>query len=156
MNPTDAPTAFPTNTAIPTFVPTLTLSFTDDLPALELLSGTADTCVNTEAYANVMGFETIQDEMTNANFIEFRLLDSEGNVLFEDSTMGENKEGEESWGFYPDVYEVDENSALVLEVRVYESDADDALLTSTSSLIYNCTTGETISATFLRTAVGAE
>lgn len=151
VGPTDAPTAFPTNTAFPTFVPTLTPSFTEGLPALELIAAPADTCVNTEPYANVMGFDTIQYDMTTANFIEFRLLDSEGNVLFEDSTQGENKQGEESWGFYPDAYEADENSALVLEVNVYESDADNAILTSTSSLIYNCTTGETISTTFVRT-----
>lgn len=155
-SPTDAPTALPTNTAVPTFVPTLTPSFDDGLPALELLSAPVDSCVNAEAYENLISFETFQDEMTDANYIEFRLLDSDGNVLLEDNTMSENKQGEESWGFYPDAYEVEADSALVLEVNVYESEAEGALLTSTSSLIYNCTTGETISATFLRTGAGEE
>ena len=155
-SPSNAPTALdlPTNTPVPTFVPTPTPSLTDGLPTLELLSGTADTCVNAEAYTNVLSFETFQDEMTTANYIEFRLLDAEGNVLTEDAVPGENKQGEESWGFYPDAYEVDADSALVLEVRVYESDDEDALLTSTSSLVYNCTTGETISTTFIQTAEG--
>lgn len=150
-SPSNAPTALPTNTAFPTFAPTPTPSLTDGLPTLELLSGTADTCVNTEAYTNVLSFETFQDEVTTANYIEFRLLDAEGNVLTEDGVPGENKQGEENWGFYPDAYEVDADSALVLEVRVYESDDEDALLTSTSSLVYNCTTGETISTTFIQT-----
>lgn len=151
-SPASAPTAFPTNTAVPTFAPTLTPSLTDGLPSLELLSGTADTCINAEAYENVLSFETFQDEMTTTNHIELRLLDSEGNVLVEDDIPSENKQGEENWGFYPDAYEVDADSVLVLEVRVYESAEEDALLTSTSSLIYNCTTGETISTTFIRTA----
>lgn len=147
------PTEFviPTATAVPTFAPTLTPSLTDDLPSLEILSGTADTCVNEEAYANVLSFVAMYDEMTTENHIELRLLDSEGNVLTEDSIPGENKDSEENWGFYPEAYEVDTDSVLVLEVQVYESDAEGALLTSRSSLIYNCTTGETISSTFVRT-----
>lgn len=155
-SPSNAPTEFelPTNTPIPTFVPTLTPSLTDGLPTLELLSGDADTCINTEAYANVLSFETFQDEMTTANHVEFRLLDAEGNVLTEDDTPAENRQGESRWGFYPDAYEVDAESALVLEVRVYDSADEDALLTSTSSLVYNCTTGETISTTFIQTAEG--
>lgn len=152
--PTDSePTEFiiPTPTALPTFAPTLTPSLTDDLPSLEILSGTADTCVNAEAYANLLSFVAMYDEMTTENHIELRLLDSEGNVLTEDSIPGENKDSEENWGFYPEAYEVDADSALVLEVQVYESDEEGALLTSSASLIYNCTTGETISSTFVRT-----
>ena len=151
----DEPTEFviPTATVVPTFAPTLTPQLTDGLPSLEILSGTADTCINAEAYANVLSFVAIYDEMTTENHVEFRLLDAEGNVLIEDDTPGENKDSEENWGFYPDTYEVDADSSLVLEVQVYENDAEGALLTSSASLIYNCTTGETINSTIFRAPV---
>ncbi len=148
----DEPTEFviPTATALPTFAPTLTPQLTDGLPSIELLGGSGNTCVNENAFTDVLGFAANQDEMTTANYVTYRLLDSEGNLISEGDTAGENNDGEINWGFYPDAYEVDADSALVVEVQVYESDAEGALLTSSSSLIYNCTTGETISSTIFR------
>ncbi|MGB7337586.1 MAG: hypothetical protein WBC91_01750 [Phototrophicaceae bacterium] len=142
-----------TPTAFPTFAPTPTPQLTDGLPSIELLSGSADACSNDESYTNLLGFTAIQDEMTTENHIEFRLLDSQGNVLADDDTPGENNDGEVDWGFYPPAYDVEAETALVLELQVYESDAEGALLTSSASLIFNCTTGETISSTIFRTPI---
>lgn len=130
--------------------PTATAMPTENLPAIELLAASPDTCAVTEAYSIVLGFDAMYYETTTNNRVTYRLIDAEDNVLVEDNTVGENKDGQEGWGFYPNAYAVPENSTLTVEISVYESEAADAARTSFSSLSYNCTTGETIVSSFER------
>jgi hypothetical protein len=134
----------------PTTAPTSTPMPVADLPALELLSGNPDTCTNAEDYGAVLAFEARYYETTTENRVAYRLIDAEGNVLTDSNGAGENKDGEEGWGFYPLAYTVPDNSALTVEVTVYATADEAAPATSRSTLIYNCTTGETIDTTFTR------
>lgn len=149
---TAEPTIAPTSTATiePTTMPTFTPMPVEDTSGLELLSGSPDTCANAEDYGAVLAFQAHYYETTTDNRITYRMTDADGNVLSEETTSGENKDGEEGWGFYPLAYELPENSLLTVEVTVYASDEEDAAATSRSMLIYNCTTGETVEATFTR------
>jgi hypothetical protein len=147
---TAQPTIAPSSTPEPTTAPTFTPMPVEDLAGLELLSGSPDTCINAEDYGAVLAFQAHSYETTTENRITYRLLDADGNVLSEETASGENKDGEEGWGFYPLAYEVPENSLLTVEVTVYASDEEDAAATSHSVLVYNCTTGETVEATFTR------
>jgi hypothetical protein len=134
----------------PTTASTSTPMSVVDLPALELLSGNPDTCTNAEDYGVVLAFEARYYETTTENRVTYRLLDSDANVLTDSDGAGENKDGEEGWGFYPLAYTVPDNSALTVEVTVYATADADAPATSQSVLVYNCTTGATIDATFTR------
>jgi hypothetical protein len=147
--PTATATPVPATPA-PLILPTFTPMPVADLPALELLAGTPATCVNAEDYATVLSFQVRYYETTTANRVAYRMTDEAGNVIVEAASSGENKTGEEGWGFYPLAYEVPENSLLTIEVTVYATDAEDAPVTSRSILIYNCTTGATIETTFTR------
>lgn len=140
--PTDTPAAETAATATPMPV--------ENLPAIELLGAPAAVCVNAEAYSQVMGFEVRYYETTTANRIHYNLIDEQGNLLDEADTSGENKDGEEGWGFYPQAYSVDENTILSFVLEVYESAAEDAPRTSSSRLSFNCTTGEIVSQSFER------
>lgn len=144
-------TETPSPTVAPTSAPTPTPMPVEDLPAIELVSATADSCINPEDYGQVLGFNVIYYEVTTANRLHFRFVDSEGNVLDENDASGENKNGEEAWGFYPLAYEVPANSLLSFTMEVYESTEENAILTSTSSITYNCTTGEVTESIFERT-----
>jgi hypothetical protein len=144
-------TVAPTDTPVTEPQPTVTPMTVEDLPALELLSAAADSCANAEDYGALMAFDVRYYELTSANRVVYRLLDAEGTVLSEGDSSGENKDGEEGWGFYPLAYEVPANSILTIEIEVYESTEADALLTSTSSLSFNCTTGEVAETSFERT-----
>jgi hypothetical protein len=130
--------------------PTLTPMAVVDLPAIKLLTGAAESCVNAEDYGKLLAFNVRYYEVTTANRLHFRLEDEAGTILSEDDASGENKDGEEGWGFYPLAYEVPENSILTFTLEVYESMEADAILTSTTSISFNCTTGETIEASFER------
>lgn len=150
--PTNAPepTIAPSDTPAPTTEPTFTPMPVENPPAIELLAGSPETCVNAEDYSDVLGFEAIYYETTTENPVALRMMDSEGNVLSEDVTDGENKDGEENWGFYPLAYDLPENSLITIEVTVYLSNDEDAMITSTAILTYNCTTGETEDVSFER------
>jgi hypothetical protein len=139
-----------TSTIAPTTAPTLTPMAVEDLPALELLGGAADSCTNAEDYGALMAFDVRYYELTTANRLHFRLTDADGNVLTEGDTSGENKDGEEGWGFYPLAYEVPANTILTMEIETYESMEADATLTSRSSISFNCTTGEVDETSFER------
>jgi len=140
MQPTESATTAPTSTPIST----------ENLPALELLSGSADTCTVAESYSVVLGFTAMHYEITTDNHIKLRLIDADGVILMEDESSTENKDGEEGWGFYPIAYDLPDDSALTIEVTMFESADDDAQQTSFSSLTYNCTTGKTITSSFER------
>ncbi len=149
--PTPDPTA--TSTQAPTqeaTSPTSTPMQTENLPALELLSGYAETCSITESYSVVLGFNAMHYEITSTNHVKLRLLAEDGSVIMEDESSTENKDGEEGWGFYPVAYDVPDNTALTIEVTVFDGADDDAQQTSFSSLTYDCTTGETITSAFER------
>jgi hypothetical protein len=147
QEPTQTPA--PTDTSAP-IVPTATPMTVSDLPAIELLSAAADSCINEEDYGQVLGYNVHYYEVTTANRLHFRLEDAEGNVLTEADASGENKDGEEAWGFYPLAYEVPENSLLTFTLEVYENMEENAPLTSTSTIIYNCTTSEVTDSSFER------
>lgn len=147
---TPEPTIAPSETPEPTTEPTFTPMPVENPPAIELLAGSPETCVNAEDYAAVMGFDAIFYETTTENPVAIRMLDSNGNILSEDVSDGENKDGEESWAFYPLAYDLPENSLITVELTVRLSEDEDALVTSTASLTYNCTTGETEEASFER------
>lgn len=120
--PTAAPTA--TNeppTAEPTMLPSATPMTVEDLPAIELLAGTANTCVNAEDYGEVLGFEAHYYETTTDNPVAYRMTDADGNVLVEDADTGENKDGEEGWGFYPLAYDLPDDSLITMGITVYAS-----------------------------------
>ncbi|MCA9913248.1 MAG: hypothetical protein KC496_07855 [Anaerolineae bacterium] len=117
-------------------------------PAMELLSGAVDSCVNAEDYGRVIGFDVRYQDITTEHFVVIRLLDSEGNVLAEDGAHPENHDEEAAYGFYPRAYEVPENSEITAEVTVYLSDADDAPASSYSLIVFDCTTGEVFSSNF--------
>lgn len=129
--------------------PTITPMDTTESPAIELLSGFADTCTVAESYSTVLGFEVIYSQMNTEHIVAYRLLDNEGNLIIADDTPGENREGEGNWGFYPVAYDLPDNAALTVEVTVFESDDENANPSSVSSLIYNCSTGETITTSFV-------
>jgi hypothetical protein len=131
-------------------LPTFTPMPVEDLPAIELLSGNPDTCVNAEDYGSVLGFEARYYETTSVNRVAYRMTDADGNILSESASQGENKDGEEGWGIYPLAYNLPADSLITVEVMVSENAANNAPATSRSVLIYNCTTGETIEATFTR------
>lgn len=128
----------PTSTPIPVVNP----------PAMELLSGAPDSCVNAEDYGRVLGFDARAQNITTDHFLVVRLSDSEGNVLAEDAARAENRDGEEGYGFYPVAYEVPENSELTVELTVYLSEADDAPASSYSIIVFDCTTGEVFASNF--------
>lgn len=146
--PTESPAPTPTEDTTPSI--TSTPMNTADLPAIELLSGYPETCVITEGYSELVGYAAAFYETTTENPVNVRLLDAEDNELIEARQQGENKDGEEGWGWYPDIYEVPEDSELTVELTVYLSEDEDAPATSLTTLTYNCTTGETISTSFTR------
>ena len=133
---TEATTA-PTATTEPTSAPTATPITTQNLPALELLSAAPETCTLAESYSAVLGFNAMYYEMTTDNRLHIRLLADDGSLIMEDDTSSENKDGEEGWGFYPLAYDLPENAHLRVEVTVFESDDEDAIQSSFSSLTYD-------------------
>jgi hypothetical protein len=148
---TPEPTIVPSEASEPTTLPTDTPMPVENPPAIELLAGSPESCVNAEDYAEVLDFDAIYYETTTENPVSIRMVDSEGNILFEDADSGgENKDGEESWGFYPLAYDLPDNSLITMEITVYLSADEDALLTSTAILTYNCTTGEMVESSFER------
>jgi hypothetical protein len=148
-SPAASPTTTPASEAA-TPAPTFTPMPVEDLPGLELLSGAEDTCTNAEGYTNVLGFDALYYETTTANRIAYRFFSGEGRIIVEDDSEGENKNGEEGWGFYPPAYAVPAETQLTIEVTVYATTATNAPATSRSILTYNCTTGTTIDAAFTR------
>lgn len=124
---------------------------TADLPAIELLGGAADSCVIIEGYSELVGYDAMFYETTTDNAVKARLLDADDNVLADEDYSGENKDGEEGWGWYPPIYEVADHSVLTLEITVYLSGNANAAVTSISTLSYDCTSGETITKSFLAT-----
>ncbi len=155
---TSTPTSAPETTSLPNPTPTQDSepSITDtpmdtaNLPAIELLSGSPDTCQVTEGYSELVGYEANFYETTTENLVVARLLDGNGNVLVDESSQGENKDGAEGWGWYPPIYSVPEDTALTVELTVYLSEQDNVSATSLATLTYNCTTGETLDTTFTR------
>ncbi len=119
-----------------------------DAPSIELLGASPDSCTNPEDYGQLLGFAARYANLTTEHFVQVRLLDEEGNELAADDHFGQNKDGEEGYGFYPLAYDVPADSALTAEVRVFLSDSADAPLTSFATLTYNCTTGEVLGSTF--------
>ncbi len=149
--PTQTPTtpATATTEATETITePTSTPMQVQQPPAIELLGGAADSCVNPEDYGQVIGFDARYQDITTEHFVVIRLLDSEGNVLAEDAAHPENRDGEAGYGFYPLAYSMPENSEITAEVTVYLSEADDAPASSYSVVVYDCTTGEVFSSNF--------
>ncbi len=140
----------PTNTEDASLSATFTPMSTADLPAIELLEGSANTCRIINGFSDLVGYRAIFYETTTETPTEIRLLDAEGNVLIHQTQQGENKDGAQGWGWYPPVYDVPDNSALTLELTVHLGVAEDAPATSVTTLTYNCTSGETIDTSFVR------
>lgn len=154
----DTPTSAPQVTSLSNSTPTQdslpnitdTPIDTANLPAIELLGGSPDTCEITEGYSELVGYDAIFYETTTENLVVARLLDSDGNELVNESAQGENKDGAEGWGWYPPIYSVPEDTGLTVELTVYLSEQDNTPATSLATLTYNCTTGEILDSSFIR------
>lgn len=121
------------------------------LPAIEIVGGDADTCVNTdETQSTVMGFDVVYYDMGTDAFMFGLMSAPETGPIGSVNTAGEGREGEGRWGLYPQAYDLPPNTPITLEITVYAGKDASAPVSSTSSLTYDCTTGETISASFER------
>lgn len=122
--------------------PSLTPVDRTGLPGIELVSGFPDTCEVTESYAELLGFDVIYYDLTTANFVETTLRDPDNNILSFNTAPGENRDGAEGWGIYPEAYSVPDDTEIRVDIVVYLEEGGD--MTSESTLYYNCTTGKTI------------
>ena len=115
---------------------------TTNLPGIELVNGFPDTCEVTESYADLLGFDVIYHDLTTANFVETTLKYPDENILSFNTAPGENRDGAEGWGIYPEAYSVPDSTEIRVDIKVYLEEG--GRLTSESTLYYNCTTGETV------------
>ncbi len=131
-------------TTAPTFTPQVTTS----AAGVELLGADPDTCVNEESYTEVMGFPAMYHELTTENSVSIEMSAPDIGVFVSQATDGENKDGEEGWGFYPIAYELPDNTAITVTLTTYAGPDDTSEATSVSVLTYDCTTGEIISSSY--------
>lgn len=118
---------------------------------IELVSGTAGTCVNADqTQSMVLDFDVIYHNTTSGNFMSGDLVAPDGEVLGTVNYQTENRDGEGEWGFYPGAYEYPDNTPLTLTLVTYSGSDDASPISSISTLIYDCTTGEAISTTYTR------
>ncbi len=121
---------------------------TNNQPAIELLSASDNTCSVTEGYSQLMRFGAKFYNTTTENSRRIRLFDADDNMLVEITQEGQNTNGQQDWGWYPPIYEVPAETELTLEITLYENEAVTSSAISTSTLTYNCTTGEVLDKTF--------
>jgi hypothetical protein len=154
LSPTTA-IAESTRTGIPAIIgttaPTSTPMTTNDLPAIELLSASPNSCRITEPYGQLAGYQVIYYQLTTTNWVVVTLTDTEGNVLGKAETAGENRDGAENWGWYPpETFDLPENSALTIELVVHSGGDSTTPITSRSQLTFDCTTGKALATNFER------
>ena len=119
------------------------------MPAIEIVAGGADTCSMADTtQSTVMGFEVIYHNVGTDAYMVGVMSAPDVGVIGGAGTAGEGRDGEGSWGIYPEFYDLPPNTTITLEITVYAGPDESAPVSSTSSIAYNCTTGETISATF--------
>lgn len=153
--PTLTPTRRASSTPAPTIDPSMTFAPSDltesDNPAIELITAPIDTCVNEdETQSTVLGFGVIYYRVATSNYVSGILQAVDGDYTFEFGVAGEGRDGAEGFGFYPTAYDLAPNTNLRLTLTVYKGDSTESEISSTSSLTYNCTTGEIIDKTFER------
>ena len=119
------------------------------IPSIEILAGPQDSCAMADTtQSTVIGFEVDYQKMgTDAYMVGVMCAPSVG-VIGEVEAEGEGRDGEESWGIYPEFYDLPPNTAITLEITVYNGADESAPVSSTSRLTYDCSTGEKISASF--------
>jgi hypothetical protein len=125
----------------PTFTPEIQTSAT----GVELLNGSPDSCVNEDAtQSTVLGFDALYHEFTTANSTVIEMSAPEVGTFASASGSGENKDGEEGWGFYPEAYTLEDNTPITVTLTTYAGADDTSNPLSLTVLEYDCTTGETI------------
>jgi hypothetical protein len=125
------------------------VEFDGDGPSIEIAAGQPDTCkMADKTQSTVMGFDVIYSNMGTNTFM-VGLMTAEGvGEVGSTGDPGEGRDGEGNWGLYPQYYDLPPNTPITLEIKVYAGADQSAQLSSTSTLTYDCTTGETLSASF--------
>ncbi len=118
-------------------------------PAIEIVAGGANTCSMADTtQSTVMDFGVMYHNMGTDAYMVGVMSAPDVGVIGEVGTAGEGRDDEGDWGIYPESYKLPPNTTITLEITVYAGPDESAPVSSTSSLAYNCTTGETINATF--------
>lgn len=119
------------------------------VPAIEIISGSSDTCKMTDdTQSTVLGFEVIYYDVGTDSYMVGVMTAPEVGEIGAVETPGEGRHGEAGWGIYPYAYDLPPNTLITLEISVYAGSDKNAPLTSTSSLTYDCSTGETTNSSF--------
>lgn len=118
-------------------------------PSIEIVAGPPDTCAMADTtQSTVIGFDVIYHNVGTDAFMVGVMSAPGVGEIGEVGTEGEGREGEGNWGIYPQFYDLPANAAITLEITVHAGFDESAPISSTSSLTYDCSTGETISTTF--------
>lgn len=118
-------------------------------PTIEILSGFPDTCLMADTtQSTVMGFDVMYSHVGTDAYMVGVMTAPDAGEIGGVGTPGEGRDGEASWGIYPEYYDLPANTAITIEITVHAGPDEHATITSTSSLTYDCTTGDTISTSF--------
>lgn len=118
-------------------------------PEIEILAGPANSCAMADTtQSTVIDFEVVYRNMGNDSYMVGVLTAAEVGEIGGVETPGEGRDGEEGWGIYPQAYNLAQNTPITLEITVFNGPDETAPVSSRSSIVYDCSTGETISASF--------
>lgn len=119
------------------------------VPSIEILAGYPDTCLMADTeQSTVMGFDVIYSHIGTDVYMVGAMTAPYIGEIGSVGTPGEGRDGEASWGIYPEQYDLAPNTHITLIITVHAGPDENATITSTSSLTYNCTTGETSGTSF--------
>lgn len=119
------------------------------LPQIEILAGPANSCAMEDTtQSTVLDFDVVYRNMGNDSYMVGVMSTADLGEIGGVETPGEGRDGEEHWGIYPQAYDIAPNTAITLEITVFNGSDDSALVSSTSSIVYDCSTGETIHSAF--------
>jgi len=122
-------------------------------PEIEILAGPANSCAMADTtQSTVIDFDVVYRNMGNDSYMVGIMSTAELGEIGGVETPGEGRDGEEGWGIYPQDYNLAPNTPITLQITVFNGSDESAPVSSTSSIVYDCSTGETISATFNRNA----
>ena len=118
-------------------------------PEIEIVAGTPDTCIMADkTQSTVLGFDVVYRNVGTDSYMVGVMSAPSVGEIGQAGGPGEGRDGEGSWGIYPQFYDLDPNTPITLEITVYVGLDETAPVSSTSSLTYDCSTGDTISAMF--------
>lgn len=119
------------------------------LPGIEIVAGAPNTCAMADTtQSTVMGFDVIYHNMGTDFYMVGVMSAPDIGKIGGVEAAGEGRDGEGNWGIYPQSYKLAPNTPITLKITVYAGVDEITPVSSTSSLTYDCTTGDTISAAF--------